>query len=460
MLQSLLIINWLVFATMAASALLYKNQNDYQILGVTLSRKHAKDPDVEKIVKNFKIQCYLILLLSVGLSLLLMIRAIESYAEFYMLALIMANLFANWQVIHFNQKKLLALKKQNAWVYPQTRVVTVDTNVSKEKGSSSVAPVWIWLFFLLSFAPVIFLMINKELRDFYPLGFSFIGPLCQISTVFLYYQMRKQHTPVLSDDTEINKACAAEEERIHTTAATLSALIMLVFWILFNISLIYIRNSIAIVLPIAILVVGLLIIANWQQKKIRAAENTFFGEILKEDGDLSEQDSIWKWGCYYNPNDPRVMVPKRIAGMGWTINIGSPVGKAIGIGTLVLLLAVLGTVFYGGAKDYSVTENGSRLVIDAAMYSMSIDRDQVISVSEITEIPEGIRTNGYGGVNKSFGHFSLDGYGKCMLYVYNNVDEYIVLKLDGENPGYVIVNDKSLGQTKILYQTISQWAVK
>ena len=75
-------------------------------------------------------------------------------------------------------------------------------------------------------------------------------------------------------------------------------------------------------------------------------------------------------------------------------------------------------------------------------------------------MPEGMRTNGYGGVNKSFGHFSLDGYGKCMLYVYNNVDEYIVLKLEGDNPGYVIINDRSLSQTKVLYQNITKWAAE
>ncbi|ESU26128.1 hypothetical protein FLJC2902T_29430 [Flavobacterium limnosediminis JC2902] len=32
----------------------------------------------------------------------------------------------------------------------------------------------------------------------------------------------------------------------------------------------------------------------------------------------------WKWGMfYYNPKDPRGMVPKKIEWMGWTINFAN-----------------------------------------------------------------------------------------------------------------------------------------
>lgn len=149
-----------------------------------------------------------------------------------------------------------------------------------------------------------------------------------------------------------------------------------------------------------------------------------------------------------------------MASMGWTLNIGRPAGKAIGLGMLVSLLVltgIIGAVLYGGSKDYRITANGPAIMIDAAMYDLTLEKDQVVSVSTIDDIPAGIRTNGYGGVNKSFGHFAIDGYGKCMLYVYNQVDKYIVLQLAGNDPGYVIVNDKSPEKTEQLYQTIRQW---
>jgi uncharacterized membrane protein len=377
-----------------------------------------------------------------------------------MLALVIINLFANLFIVHRYQQKLLSIKNENAWVYQRTKVITVDTNVSKEKGKSSVSPIWTWLFLCLSFIPVIFLIIYPEKRDIYPIGLSFIGPLCQISTIYLYYKMRNQHASALSENTEINKACARKEERINTTAATFFAFAMLLFWILFNIFLIYIENDILVALSLVILMGALLGIANWQQRKIRAVENSFFGEISEKDSSIYEQESTWKWGCYYNPNDPRIMVPKRVTSMGWTINIGRPAGKAIGIGTFALIIIILGFVFYAGLKDYQITENGSKIMIDAAMYDMTLEKDQVVSVSTIDSIPRSNRTNGYGGVNKSFGHFSVDGYGKCMLYVYSNVDKYIVLKLKGNDPGYVIINVKSKDKTDQLYQTIREWAAQ
>ena len=460
MLQSLLLILWLVFGIIAVSGLFYKNHYDNQILGVTLSPEHAQFPEVEEIVKRFQKACYAVLLLSIGLSLLMLAQMFGAYAEFYMVVLVMVNFFANWFIIHRYQQKLLALKKEKAWTYPRKRVVAVDLNVAKEKGSSSLSAVWSWLFLGLSFGPAVFLMLYPESQAFYPIGFSLIGPLCQLGPIYLYYQMRTRHTPALSDNTEINKACARTEERVNTMAATLSALALLTFWILLNISIVYLKNGLAVALAAFILVVALLIIANWQQGKIRAVENRFFGAISAGGGDIFETGSTWKWGCYYNPSDYRIIVPKRMASMGWTLNIGRPAGKAIGLGMLVSLLVltgIIGAVLYGGSKDYRITANGSAIMIDAAMYDLTLEKDQVVSVSTIDDIPAGIRTNGYGGVNKSFGHFAIDGYGKCMLYVYNQVDKYIVLQLAGNDPGYVIVNDKSPEKTEQLYQTIRQW---
>lgn len=457
MLITLLIISWSIFGTMAAVMMFYKNHQHHQILGLTLSDAHARSPEVQEIISRYKLKGYLVLLLSAGLSLLLLLEPVTAYAEFFMLILVITNLFFNWLVIHRYQRKIRALKQEKGWIYQRSHIITVDINVAKEKGKSGVPAVWIWLFFLLSFIPTVYLLFMPEVRALYPIGFSLIGPFIQLHMVFLYYHMRNMHASVLSENTEINKASARTQERIRTTSATLSALSMLVFWFLFNLALVYFKSSILIVLPVVILITALIIIGYWQQKRIRASENYFFGAELKDETNLSEQETLYKWGCYYNPNDARIFVPKRIAGMGWTINIGHPVGKAMGVGILVLVFVILTTVFYGGSKDYVIAENGSQITIDAAMYDMSIEKDSIVSVSTLDSLPHASRTNGFGGASKSYGHFFVDGYGKCMLYVYNQGDKFIVLELDGDNPGYVIVNDKTLEETEGLYQSIGQW---
>ncbi|HBC94706.1 MAG TPA: hypothetical protein DCZ10_17860, partial [Pelotomaculum sp.] len=367
------------------------------------------------------------------------------------------NFFANWIMLHRYQQKLLSVKKKNAWVYQRKKVVTVDLNVAKEKGKSCVSAFWTWWFLFLSFIPAVFLLISPKTKLLYPVMFSLIGPLCQLGLIYVYYQMRNRHAPALSDNTEINKACARTEERVNTLTATLSSFSMLVFWILINVFIIYLKSGLLAIVSAVILVIALNMIANWQQKKIRAVENSFFGELTESNDSVYEKEGTWKWGCYYNPGDPRVFVSKRIASMGWTINIGRPVGKLIGCGILAFLFIIIGTIFYGGAKDYQITINGSEIMIDAAMYDMTLEKNQVVSVSIMSHIPGGFRTNGYSGVNKSYGHFSIDGYGKCMLYVYNKVDQYIVLRLEGDAPGYVIVNDKSKGEMERLYEAIRQW---
>lgn len=45
------------------------------------------------------------------------------------------------------------------------------------------------------------------------------------------------------------------------------------------------------------------------------------------------------FGLYHGPDDPRLIVPKRIPMMGWTINVSHPHGP------LVLLL--LGAIIFG-----------------------------------------------------------------------------------------------------------------
>lgn len=457
MLLTLLIITWLVLGTMAATSLFYKNYHDNQILGATLSRVHAATPETRKIVRDYKTACYLTFLIFLGLSFLMLAKGIWAYAEFYMLLLVLADLFAHWRIYDAYQQKLLALKRKNGWSYPRNKVLTVDINVAREKGKAGIASVWVWLFLLLSFMPTVYSVIHTRVREAYPVVLSLIGPLCQLLMIFLYYSMRKRHAPALSDDTEINKACARTEERVNTTAATLSALATLLFWFLFNCDILFFQTGWLVVASVVMMIVFMLATARRHQKKISDTENRFFGEKVPEETGIPRQKPVWKWGFYDNPSDPRVFVPKRIASMGWTINIGTPPGKVLGIAMIVLLLAIPATLLFASAKDYSFTCDGSEITIDAAMYDTDIGLDQIVSVTTIDALPGGTRTNGYGGLDKSFGHFSLEGYGKCMLYVYNDVDLYVVLGLKGGDPAYVIVNDKSPELTEGLYRTVAEW---
>ncbi len=455
MIVTYIIILWIVFWVMTASSLYSAQYHDHQVLGVVLSKAHSQHDEIEKTLVSFTKACRLVLLLSAVCSLLLFVEPVSSHADFIMILLMMANLFVNWLVIDRYQMKLQHIKEQNNWIYPQKNIVTVDLEVARDSGKSAISPVWVWLFLLLDFLPTVILLFHTNMRQIYPIGFSLIGPLCQLSFVYLFYQMRGRHSNT------VNAQFARQEERINSIAATLSALAMLVFWLLFSASMMYAQNGLAILAPVIVLLAAVFGIIRWQQSKISGLEEKFADELPEEQENAGDQQILWKWGFYYDPGDPRLFVPKRMAGMGWTINIGRPAGKLICFGITAFLVIIIGITAYGGSKDYQVSVSGPKVTVDAAMYDMTFDKSEVQSVTIRDDLPpDGTRVNGYGGQSKSYGHFSFKGYGSCMLYIYNNVDRYVVVQLKGNDPGYVILNGKTQAETDALYHNISSWSSK
>ncbi len=50
----------------------------------------------------------------------------------------------------------------------------------------------------------------------------------------------------------------------------------------------------------------------------------------------------WKAGVfYYNPEDKRIFPPKRIEGIGWTVNFANPYSVAIMVGIIALIMTFL-----------------------------------------------------------------------------------------------------------------------
>lgn len=58
-----------------------------------------------------------------------------------------------------------------------------------------------------------------------------------------------------------------------------------------------------------------------------------------------------KWGVYYCKADPRVIVPKSIKWMGWTVNIARP--SAIPV-TLLLLAVLVGPILIAAFKGAGI----------------------------------------------------------------------------------------------------------
>lgn len=57
----------------------------------------------------------------------------------------------------------------------------------------------------------------------------------------------------------------------------------------------------------------------------------------------NQDPNNWKLGClYFNPDDHRIFPPKRIPGMGWTVNFANP--KSV-VAFLIMLSFILFIVY-------------------------------------------------------------------------------------------------------------------
>lgn len=454
MIWTLLITMWILFFTMFLIGVISTRQGT-QVLGVRFLAEHRHAPEIKAVVRRFIVGMAVVFVLLTAVSCVLLFPAMRTYGEVFLLLLTIADLVGSWLCFSISQKALFRLREEKGWIPPVKTNVTVDLSVSREKGKSSVSAVFVWLFLLLSFVPVIVLLLKPELQETMPFGFSFIGPLCQLLFTGVYYQMKRLPVRMTSDDTALAQMLARRTERIQSISATVIALAGLLFWLGFFFSNCVLKSVAGCVISIVVLLAMLLGCAAWQQKKLHKLEDSVADAATQATPD---RDQKWKWGCYYDPADPRIFVPKRVESMGWTINLGRPAGKAIFAGIWVFIAAILLFAFGSGLKGYEVDVTPQSVVFDSSMYDITVTREEVQKVELIYDLPSGVRTNGYGGLEKSFGHFNFEGYGDCILYAYNDVPCAVVLTLSGDSDtAYVFVNDETEEKTKALYETLLAW---
>ncbi|PRZ00969.1 DUF5808 domain-containing protein [Marinilabilia salmonicolor] len=54
---------------------------------------------------------------------------------------------------------------------------------------------------------------------------------------------------------------------------------------------------------------------------------------------MSRNPDNWKGVFYFNRKDPRLVVPKQIPSMGWTLNFASPYSWITLIGIILIIIA-------------------------------------------------------------------------------------------------------------------------
>jgi hypothetical protein len=168
-------------------------------------------------------------------------------------------------------------------------------------------------------------------------------------------------------------------------------------------------------------------------------------------------DQPWKLGVYNNPDDPRVWVPKRFGG-GYTLNIGSRNGKRFFCGTLIavgiLLLLVILMFLLPLFNPFKLSIGTDNVTIQSPIYATGFPISGIREVKLIDTLPGGTRTNGISTGTYNLGNFTLNGYGKSKMYVYDADTPYLVISLDNLT---VFYNSKNPEQTQLIYSQLLQY---
>ena len=70
--------------------------------------------------------------------------------------------------------------------------------------------------------------------------------------------------------------------------------------------------------------------------------------------------------------------------------------------------------------------------INAPLYGIEFNVEDIEKVEIVDKLKVKLRINGIGMDEYSVGNFNVEGYGKCKLYIYNDVKPYILIKSNDE----------------------------
>ena len=310
---------------------------------------------------------------------------------------------------------------------------------------------WFLIALFIGISPFILNLINKN--EYFSTavictGSSIAGTLILFIIYMIYVKGR---TIVYCDESKINIACNKVYKRTWSIIYTLLAILqsitnttLYVFMLLPRVN----ENVflIAITLLVIIVVLGIVYgnrrIINMQNQLISVAENPIY----------VDSDEYWINGMSYkNPYDNRVVVEPRI-GTNPVYNLATKNGRLITYGTnifvAVSVLTIILMMLYFKLYGFNMKIIDNSVKINAPLYGIEFNVEDIEKVEIVDKLKVKLRINGIGMDEYSVGNFNVEGYGKCKLYIYNDVKPYILIKSNDE---IIFINGENEEETLRYY---------
>lgn len=428
------------------------------ILSTTLPKEAWEDPRVlaisKKYTRELTITCIILALLYIPAFFMEYISIIMTYVMLWLDAIIIVPYIPFVKAV----TAMRNLKKEN-WYHPElVKVQVVDTSLATvfEEKQNTYTFVNFLLPLLVSLIPLMFpLVVSVEGS----LTALLIVVLCNSSTILMCYycyrMLRKKEDRVNSDVTLT--AVLTRIRRYYWSKCW-----MYVSWLIaalgFSALLLYVSEW-AFLIAMGIFIAGILVLVVGMDLKIRKEQQRLNEEQPSEI--LMDEDDNWPYGIIcYNKNDKNLFVNSRI-GFGVTTNFAHPVGKALDIFAVVMLLILpfigLFTVKAEFTKPKVVlTETTLEAYHTSLEYSIPLE--DIYAVSFLWEMPKASKTWGSNFPHLYKGNFTVKDISQNVLLCLDPYDEAFLLIRTTEGKNYLFSMKDKEELTRIYTELITEYS--
>jgi len=436
-------------------------KSDY-LLCMTIRGEQREDADVVRVVREFKIAFFrmnVVMFLAVGGCFLISLlpAGTGAFHVFYLTLWTTALIVWEFKATSKYTNRMYELKISKGWGNPPKQSeLTVDTVVSRMKKSMPVSEIWL--------AVPVWICIGSFVWWFYSAAeykMLLIPLITNVAALvlfcYMYHRMAHGKLKVYSEDSEINFALNRAAKKAWTGCVVWEASLACGYQFVMTLLLhSYMKNVSAgvedmtgfwvgiigsTVGSLALIAAVFFVAANRvkrAKKELAAAADVFYAE---------DEDSYWRNGYYYNPNDTNTFVESRAYGI--TTNMAThwgPITKWILIGTFIMCIGIGVAILpfdFGKMKMQVGTECVE--LKGCLYYNETLEFTDVAEVYLLTERPEISRVWGTGTKRFAMGDYHFKDYGNGKAMIDKEAEYFILVKREnGKWFGFSVTDSEEM----------------
>ena len=366
--------------SMGGAYFINRFSNNGIIFGVRVAKKYINSKEIKELERDYKKKyliytCPLIIIINI-------LTLITENPGIYVLNILLLAVVTNIPIVIY-WKKTLKLKEKMKWELLEEKVVIVDSSIRKpRKKEDNVVlnnKTFLWMLIIPLLTLLITIIEYKNVPNPFPIHYNAEGipdsliykegfrgifylllpVFFQVGMIALFAFMNKYaingKVDINSGSLETIRAQRKIFRKFNSKLMYVLAIEINILMALIQLTTIYSWNINMINIPSMLVIFGTVIVYGIKSYKLgQGGKNIKINEEVKESSINKElekkeiyrdDDKYWLLGAfYYNKNDPSIFVEKRI-GVGWTINIGTPIGMGLIILLLIMLIITIIALF-------------------------------------------------------------------------------------------------------------------